>query len=46
MNTFQLSYQEAQLNAYSARYDYLMKTGEFLSTMLMDPALANLPKHP
>ena len=46
VNTFQLSYQEAQLNAYSARYDYLMKTGEFLSTMLMDPALANLPKHP
>ena len=43
VNTFQLSYQEAQLNAFSARFDYLIKTGEFLSSMLKDPALANLP---
>jgi outer membrane protein TolC len=43
VNAFQLSYQEAQLNAFSARFDYLIKTGDFLSTMLKDPALANLP---
>ncbi len=43
VNTFQLSYQEAQINAFSARFDYLIKTGDFLSTMLKDPALVNLP---
>jgi len=46
VNTFQLAYSEAQVSAFSARSDYLMKTGDFLSTTLQDPALANLPKHP
>lgn len=43
VNTYQLNYQEAQVNAYIARMDYLMKSADFLSTLLEDPALANLP---
>ena len=43
VNTFQLAYQEASVNAYVARMDYLMKSADFLSTLLEDPALANLP---
>ncbi len=46
VNTFQLQLQEAQINAYIARSDYLMKSGDFLSTTMQDPALANLPKTP
>jgi outer membrane protein TolC len=46
VNTFQLAYHEAQISAFSARSDYLMKTADFLSTLLQDPALANLPKKP
>lgn len=46
VNTFQLAYQDAQVSAFSARSDYLMKTADFLSTTLQDPALANLPKQP
>lgn len=45
VNTFRAYHQEAQINAYTARSDYMMKTADFLSTMLEDPALANLP-HP
>ena len=45
INTCQLAYGEARVNAFSARSDYLMKNGNFLSTLLMDPALSNLP-HP
>ena len=45
VNAYQLSFQDAQINAFVARSDYLMKTGDFLSTLLEDPALANLP-HP
>jgi len=45
VNIYQNSYQDAQISAFTARSDYLMKTGEFLSSLLQDPALANLP-HP
>jgi outer membrane protein TolC len=46
VNTYQLAYEEARINAFTARSDYLMKNGEFLSTLLQDPALANLPAKP
>jgi outer membrane protein TolC len=38
-----LSHQDNQINAYSARADYLMKVAELLSTIQKDPVLANLP---
>lgn len=40
-----LNYYDAQVNAFNSRFDYLMKTTDFLSSMLEDPALENLPKH-
>ena len=43
VNTFQLAYQDAQISAYTARTGYLMKSADYLSTLLEDPALANLP---
>jgi len=46
VNTYDLSRQEAQIYAYNTRADYLMKSGDYLSTLLEDPALANLPAHP
>lgn len=46
VNTFQLQLQDTQINAYVSRSDYLMKSGDFLSTTLQDPALANLPNKP
>ncbi len=36
----------AQIRAYTARSDYLMKVGDFLSTLQQDPALTNLPTKP
>jgi len=39
-----LSYQYNLIAAFNARADYLTRTGEFLSTILEDPALANLPQ--
>ncbi|MDB6128762.1 MAG: outer rane efflux protein, partial [Verrucomicrobia bacterium] len=38
-----LSYADAELSATNARFDYLFKTGDFLSLILEDPALENLP---
>ncbi len=38
----QLSLYDSQLNAYNARTDYLVKTGDFLGMLVEDPALANL----
>jgi len=46
VNTFQLQLQDAQINAYIARSDYLIKSGDFLSTTQKDPALSNLPHEP
>jgi outer membrane protein TolC len=42
----QLAFQDAQLSTYSARADYLLKVSDYLSTLLEDPALANLPHAP
>ena len=39
-----LNYYFAQVAVFNARADYLTRTSEFLSTMLEDPALANLPQ--
>jgi hypothetical protein len=46
VNTFRLQLQDTQINSYVSRSDYLMKSGDFLSTTLQDPALANLPNKP
>lgn len=37
-----LSLYDAQINAYSARRDYLLSVGDFLGTVMEDPVLANL----
>ena len=37
-----LGFLDAQINAFNSRFDYLMKTGDFLSMILEDPALTNL----
>ena len=42
LNGARLGYLDAQIATFNARFDYLMKTGDFLSLMLEDPALANL----
>ncbi len=39
-----LYHLDAELNAFNNRADYLQRTSDFLSTILEDPALANLPK--
>ncbi len=44
VNTYQLNYLDSRISAFAARSDYLMKTGDFLSTLLVDPALSNLPR--
>ena len=46
VNTFRLQLADSQINAFSARSDYLLKSCDFLSTTLQDPALANLPNKP
>ena len=46
VNTFQLQLADSQINAYVSRSDYLMKSSDFLSTTMQDPALANLPNKP
>ena len=38
----QLGLFDAQVNAYNARADYLLKVGDFLGTLTEDPALANV----
>jgi outer membrane protein TolC len=43
VNAAQLSLYDWQLNAYSARNDYMLKVGRLLSAAQKDPALANLP---
>lgn len=43
VNSAQLSYYDMQITAFSARYEYMMKVTDFLSTIMKDPALANLP---
>ena len=42
LNEVRLIYADARITAFNARFDYLIKTGDFLSLMLEDPALANL----
>lgn len=42
VNAARLAYVDAQLVALNSRFEYLMKSGDFLSTILEDPALANL----
>ncbi len=37
-----LSLYDAQINAYSARRDYLLSVGDFLGTIMEDPVLGNL----
>lgn len=37
-----LSLYDAQINAFSARRDYLISLGDFLGTIVEDPVLANL----
>ncbi len=44
VNAAKLGLVDAQINASTSRFDYLMKAGDFLSMMLEDPALQNLPK--
>jgi len=46
VNSYQLKLHDSQINAFTARSDYLMKSAEFLSVIEQDPALANLPKQP
>jgi outer membrane protein TolC len=46
VNTYELNYHEMRINALAARSDYLMKNADFLSTLLEDPALSNLPAKP
>ncbi|MDB6093571.1 MAG: outer rane efflux protein [Verrucomicrobia bacterium] len=43
VNAARLGYVDAQLNAFNARFDYLIKSQDFLSMILEDPAIANLP---
>ena len=38
----QLSLFDAQINANNARSDYLLKVGDFLGTLMEDPALDNV----
>lgn len=45
VNAVQLTYYDAQVGALNQRFDYLVRTGDFLSTLMEDPALANLPRH-
>jgi len=44
VNGARLYHLDTQLNAFNNRADYLQRTSDFLSTILEDPALANLPK--
>lgn len=46
VNTSLLQLHDSQISAYIARSDYLIKSSDFLSTTLQDPALANLPNRP
>lgn len=43
VNSIQLNYQDMEIGAFNARYDYMMKVVDFLSTIMKDPALQNLP---
>jgi outer membrane protein TolC len=42
LNAVRLLYLDAKIAAFNARFDYLIKTGDFLSLLLEDPALVNL----
>ncbi|HEY4248047.1 MAG TPA: TolC family protein [Lacunisphaera sp.] len=44
VSQIQLSLYDAQINAANTRSDYLMKVGDFLGTVVGDPAVANLPQ--
>ncbi len=44
VSQIQLTLYDAQINAATSRSDYLMKVGEFLGTIMGDPAVANLPQ--
>lgn len=44
VSQIQLSLYDSEINAVNARSDYLMKVGEFLGTIVGDPAVANLPQ--
>jgi hypothetical protein len=42
-----LNTYDAEIRAFNARYDFLMKSAAFFSTLLKDPALSSLPRsHP
>lgn len=43
VNAARLSFMDTQINAFTARNEYLLKVADFLSTTLQDPALVNLP---
>lgn len=43
VNEAKLGLYDAQINAYTSRREYLMSVGDFLGTVVEDPALANLP---
>ncbi len=43
VDSAQLYFYDARINAYGARYDYMLKVADLLSTIMKDPALANLP---
>jgi outer membrane protein TolC len=43
VSTAEMYNKDLEIRAYNARSDYLMKVGDFLSTLQQDPALANLP---
>ena len=42
VNQAKLSLYDAQINAFSARREYLLNVGDFLGTVMEDPVLANL----
>jgi outer membrane protein TolC len=38
----EIAYYDARINAYNARMDFLLKSGDFLGTLNEDPAVSNL----
>ena len=43
VNQIQLTLYDAEINAVTARSDYLTKVGDFLGMIMVDPVVANLP---
>lgn len=42
VNLARLALFDAQINAYNGRIDYLLRTGDFLGTVMEDPVVANV----